>query len=177
MEFDIQKLYKRYLELDISNPFSEDCIHQRLTETYGAEQVALDRFSDLADDPYANFDQAIGAYIFENEDGIQKLIRLNCDEDIDPDAIHAWIMNSTQLGMSNVLTLEIAIFYGMSSSDMVIGNLEFEEYLIALYILGYIQFENDTCIDKICNLYRKGYYLRYFGVQNDNGKHLHTLLL
>ncbi|WP_046226116.1 hypothetical protein [Paenibacillus dauci] len=173
MEIDIQKLYKKYLELNIPNPFSPEQIHQRLTKTYYAQKVDLDRFSDLKEDMYAEFDKATGAYVFEDERGIQKLMQLNNNEDIDSDSVHAWVINSTQLGMSNLLTLEITIFYGINPENMSIGNLEFEEYLIMLYLAGYIQFENDTCINEIRELYKKGYYLRYFGVQNDSEKFLY----
>lgn len=173
MKIDIQKLYEQYLKLNIPNPFSLEQIHQRLTKVYYAQKVELDRFSDLNEDLYANFDKAIGAYIFEDEQGVQKLNRLNRDEEIDKDATHAWVMNSTQLGMSNILTLEITIFYGMNPENMVIGNLEFEEYLIMLYLTGYIQFENDTCISELRDLYKKGYYLRYFGVQDDSEQFLY----
>lgn len=62
MHIDIEKLYQKYLTLDIPNPFTLEQIHDRLTKKYRAEKVDLERFADLRNDPYAGFDQAVAAY-------------------------------------------------------------------------------------------------------------------
>jgi hypothetical protein len=166
MKIDVEKLYKKYLTLNIPNPFTTDQIHRRLTETYFAKKEDLSRFSDLSQDPHAGFDKATGAYVFEDKRGIEKLIRLNRDDEIDKDGQHAYVINSTLIGGSLLLNLELHIFKGIDKEEIVLGNLRFEEYLIALYITGYIQFENDPVIDKVIERYRDGYYLRYFGMQS-----------
>lgn len=174
LQIDIKKLYEKYLALDIPNPFSLDQIHQRLTEEYFAEKVDLDRFSDLSNDPHAGFDRATGAYVFEDKRGIEKLLALNPDEYIDRESQYAYVVGSTVIGMSFLLNLEIDIFYGIDPKETVLGNQKFEEYLIVLYMLGYIQFENDLIIDKVIALYREGYYLRYFGMQDGYKKYLYN---
>ncbi len=170
---DIERIYEKYLTLNIPNTFTDEQIHRRLTETYHAEKVGLERFEDLRQDDHANFENAKGAYVFEDPRGTAKLARLNTEEENPEDSSYAWVMNSTQMGMSNMLTLEITIFYGIDKEEMKLGNLRFEEYLIMLYLTGYIEFENDESIESVRDLYRNGHYLRYFGVQNGSGVYLY----
>lgn len=174
MQIDIVRLYQKYLTLDIPNPFTLDQIHDRLTKKYRAEKVDLERFSYLRNDPYAGFDQAVGAYVFEDEQAILELIKLNKDDDIDYETMEfAWIMGSTLCGMSNVLVFEIDVFYGMEEEEMVLGNLRFKEYLIVLYLTGYIQFDNDPILDDLMARCREGYYLRHFGMQDGFERYLY----
>lgn len=173
MLIDINKLHKKYLTLNIPNPFTPDQVHQRLTETYFAEKVELDRFADLRNDPHAGFDKATAAYVFEDERGIEKLVALTPDEYISREVKYAYVVGSTVMGVSYILCLEIEIFHGIEQEEMELGNQRFEEYLIVLYILGYIRFEDDSLIDKVIARYREGYYLRYFGVQDGYEKYLY----
>ncbi|KAA8752481.1 pyruvate kinase [Paenibacillus sp. UASWS1643] len=173
MQIDIQKLYDKYITLNIPNPFTLEQIHERLTEKFYAEKVDLEEFSDLRNDPHAGFDQAIAAYVFKDERGTKQLISLNKDEDIHEPLEFAWIINSTVRGFSLLLTLEIDVFYGMEESEMTLGNPRFEEYLILLYLTGYIEFENDSFINPLRARYREGYRLRYFGMQNGDENYLY----
>ncbi|WP_145152154.1 pyruvate kinase [Paenibacillus xylanexedens] len=173
MQIDIQKLYDKYITLNIPNPFTLEQIHERLTEKYYAEKVDLEEFSDLRNDPYAGFDQAVAAYVFKDERGTKQLISLNKDEDIHEPLEFAWIIESTVRGFSLVLNLGIDVFYGMEESEMTLGNQRFEEYLILLYLTGYIEFENDYFINPLRARYREGYRLRYFGMQNGDDNYLY----
>ncbi|ETT44739.1 hypothetical protein [Paenibacillus sp. FSL H7-689] len=166
MEIDVQKLYQKYLTLEIANPFTLEQIHDRLTQKYYAKKVDLEVFADLRNDPEAHFDRAIAAYTFPDKRGINELIKLNKDEHIHEPLEFSWVIGSTVSGMSFLLNLEISIFHGIAEEEMFIGNLLFEEYLIALYILGYISFDDDPLIDKVIARYRDGYYLRHFGIQD-----------
>ena len=173
MYIDIRRIYEKYLTLNIPNAFNEEQIHKRLTETYFAEKVSLERFEDLRQDEHANFENAKGAYVFEDPRGTIKLARLNTEEEKPEDSSYAWVMNSTQIGMSNMLTLEITIFYGIAKEEMQLGNLRFEEYLVMLYLTGHIEWENDEQIEHVRDLYRNGHYFRYFGAQNGSGIYLY----
>ncbi|MDR6726155.1 hypothetical protein J2W91_004661 [Paenibacillus amylolyticus] len=174
MNIDIDKLYEKYVSLNIPNPFSLDDIYRRLTKMYYAEEVDLSYYSSLSRDPEANFENATVAYVFHDERGIQKLLKLNNANEIHEGMEFGWVMNSTQIGVSHVLTLEICIFYGIRTEDMYLGNLEFEEYLVALYLTGHIQFDNDTQIDHLVERYRQGYYFRHFGAYNGSGMYLYN---
>ncbi|WP_339196604.1 pyruvate kinase [Paenibacillus sp. FSL P4-0176] len=173
MHIDIQKLYDKYMTLNIPNPFTLEQIHDRLTKKYYAEKVDLEEFSDLRNDPHAGFDQAVAAYVFKDERGTKQLISLNKDEDIHEPLEFAWIIRSTVRGFSLLLTLEIDVFYGMEESEITLGNQCFEEYLILLYLTGYIEFENDSFINPLRVRYREGYRLRYFGMQNGDENYLY----
>ncbi|MDK8193100.1 pyruvate kinase [Paenibacillus sp. UMB7766-LJ446] len=171
---DIQRLYEKYLTLEIPNPFTLEQIHNRLTEAYYAEQVDLNIFSSLRFDPEAGFDQALAAYVFKDERGIQKILKLNNDEEIHEPLEFAWIINSTLQGFSHMLVLEIDVLRGkIEEEEMYLGNLPFEEYLITLYLTGHIQFEDDLFIDKLAARFQEGYRLRYFGMQNGDEKYLY----
>lgn len=175
MEIDIQKLHKKYLTLDIPNPFSLGQIHDRLINKYYAEQVDLSLFSDLSNDPDAEFDQAIAAYVFKDQRGIVELLKLNNEEEIYEPLEFAWIINSTIRGFSHMLCVEIGVLQlEIPKEEMVLGNLLFEEYLVALYLTGHIQFEDDLLIDKVIARYKEGYRLRYFGNQNGDDTYLHN---
>ncbi|MCL6664185.1 pyruvate kinase [Paenibacillus amylolyticus] len=173
MQIDIHKLYEKYLTLNIPNPFSLDDIHRRLTEKYYAEKVDLNFFSALSRDPDADFNNAVTAYVFRDERGIRELVKLNKEEDIDDTMEFGLVINSTQIGVSFVLTLEICIFDGIEADEIHLGNLRFEEYLIALYLTGYIQFDNDSEIDLLVERYRDGYYFRNFGAYNGQEMYLY----
>lgn len=173
MHIDIHRIYEKYLSLNIPNPFHLDDIHRRLTEVYYAEKVDLSNFSYLSRDPEANFENATAAYVFRDQRGIQKLIELNNNEEIHEGMEYGWVINSTLIGLSHVLSLEICLFYGIDTEKMHLGNLEFEEYLIALYLTGYIRFDNDTQIDLLIERYRNGYYFRYFGAHNGEEMYLY----
>lgn len=174
MQIEIDRLYEKYLTLNIPNPFTSDQIHQRLTETYFAEQVDLNRFSDLRNDPHAHFEKATAAYVFEDKRGIEKIISLNPVDCIDKEAQYAYIIGSTVIGSSYLLCLEADVFNGIDTKELALGNQRFEEYLIVLYLLGYIKFKDDPLIDKVTSRYREGYYLRYFGMQNGYNKYLYN---
>lgn len=173
LEIDIQKLYEKYLTLDIPNPFTLEQIHERLTQKYYGEKVDLERFSNLRRDPEAGFDKALAAYVFEDERGIRELVKLNRDEDIHEPLEFAWVINSTLIGISELLSLEIYVFHGMDKEEMVLGNLRFEEFLIVLYLTGYIQFENDSLIDQVIARYKEGYCFRFFGMQDGYENYLY----
>lgn len=166
MEIDIQKLYEKFLTLDFPNPFTLEQIHERLTQKYYGEKVDLESFSNLRRDPEADFDKAVAAYVFKDERGTRELVKLNRDEDIHEPLEFALVINSTLLGNSELLSLETYVFHGMDKAEMVLGNLRFEEFLIVLYLTGYIQFENDPLIDQIIARYKEGYGLRFFGAQD-----------
>ncbi|MDR6726156.1 hypothetical protein J2W91_004662 [Paenibacillus amylolyticus] len=174
MHINIQQLYERYLTLNIPNPFSLDQIHVRLTNHYYADKVNLSLFSNLSGDPYADFDQAIAAYVFNDERGINKLLKLNNAQEIYEPFEFAWIINSTIQGFSHMLSIEISVLQQEITKDqMVLGNLLFEEYLLALYLTGHIYFEDDQLIDKVISRYKEGYRLRYFGNQNGHDTYLY----
>ncbi|WP_172253454.1 pyruvate kinase [Saccharibacillus deserti] len=172
MYIDIRRIYGKYLTLNIPNTFSDEQIHKRLTEVYYAEKVDLERFADLRKDAHANFEHAAGAYVFEDPRGTAKLARLNAEEEPE-DSSYAWVMNSTQIGMSDMLTLEITIFHGIAEEEIRLGNLRFEEYLVMLYLTGHIELENDEQVEQARDLYKNGHYLRYFGAQNGSGVYLY----
>ncbi|WP_251035097.1 pyruvate kinase [Paenibacillus polymyxa] len=161
------------MSLNIPNSFSLDDIHRRLTDVYFAEKVDLSFFSDLISDPHAGFDQAIAAYVFKDKKAIRELTKLNREDEIDESMEYGWIVNSTQIGNSNLLTLEICIFHGIEKEDINIENMRFKEYLIMLYLTGYIHFENDILLPQLINLYRNGHYLRHFGPNNGSGIYLY----
>lgn len=171
---DIQRIYEKYQTLNIPNTFNEEQIHKRLTETYFAEKVSLERFEDLRQDEHANFENAKGAYVFEDPRGVAKLEQLNNAEEVPSESsLYTWVINSTIQGMSNVLVLEITIFHGIAKEEMQLGNLRFEEYLVMLYLTGHIEFSNDEQIEHVRDLYRNGHYFRYFGAQNGSGIYLY----
>ncbi|MEK3703457.1 pyruvate kinase [Paenibacillus sp. FSL R7-0198] len=173
MHINIQQLYERYLTLNIPNPFSLEQIHDHLTNKYHAEKVDLSLFSNLSSDPYADFDQAIAAYVFKDKRGIIELLKLNNEEEIYEPLEFAWIINSTIQGFSHMLCVEISVLQiEIPKEQMVLGNLLFEEYLVALYLTGHIFFENDQLIDKVIARYKEGYRLRYFGNQNGDDTYL-----
>ncbi|GAC44456.1 hypothetical protein PPOP_3862, partial [Paenibacillus popilliae ATCC 14706] len=74
---------------------------------------------------------------------------------------------TTQIG-TKLLSLETKIFMGIDEENAVLGNVKFESYLKALYLVGYIQFENDSLIEKARQRYREGYMLQRFGPQIGN---------
>ncbi|MBO2942456.1 hypothetical protein JJQ72_00440 [Paenibacillus sp. F411] len=84
---------------------------------------------------------------------------------------------STLQGISNLLALELEIFWGMDEEEMFLGNKRFEEYLIMLYLTGHIQFENDSIIDYIRDRYKNGYYLRYFGTNDGAELYLDDIII
>ncbi|UPK46614.1 pyruvate kinase [Paenibacillus pabuli] len=179
MQIDIQRLYDKYLTLNIPNRFTLSEIHQTITEKYHAEKVDLELFSDLRGDPYAYFDTAVVAYTFSDSEAIKKLSELNYTKNL---SVISWILNSrdnkyltggTMRGESCVLDLEIAIFNGMDEEEKQLGNLRFEEFLIILYLTGHIHFNDDPLIEELKSRYREGYYLRYFGHDNGSGKYLY----
>ncbi|WP_340400443.1 pyruvate kinase [Paenibacillus sp. FSL H8-0079] len=173
MTIDIQLLHEKYMSLEIPNPFSMEQIHSRLTQKYYAEKVDLSFFADLSRDPHANFDKATAAYVFEDERGTKELLQLNNVEEQHEGMEIAWIINSTMRGMAHQLILETDVFYGMDNEEMYLGNPRYEEFLVTLYLTGYIQFENDSLIDQLRAQYRDGYRLRYFGMQNGAEKYLY----
>lgn len=59
-----------------------------------------------------------------------------------------------------MLVLEIDVFRRkIEEEEMYLGNLPFEEYLITLYLTGYIQFEDDLFINKLAACFQEGYRL------------------
>ncbi|MFB6367872.1 pyruvate kinase, partial [Paenibacillus elgii] len=174
VKLNITKLYEKYLSLDIPNPFLLNDIDNRLKTAYHAEEADLRYHEGLRSDPHADFETAIKAYSFTDERGIQELLKLNPEEYLEsykPNGFH-YILNSkdgihlcgaTDQGLSFVLTLETGIFFGIEKDKMMLGNEEFEEYLIALYLAGYIQFENDLLLEQAYKRYRAGYTLRWYG--------------
>lgn len=52
---------------------------------------------------------------------------------------------------------------------MTLGNERFEDYLVALYLAGYIQFENDTILEDVYKRYRDSYLLEYYGPSSGRG--------
>lgn len=173
MTIDIQNLHQKYTSLEIPNPFSMDQIHSRLTQKYYGEKVDMSLFSDLSLDPDADFDKATAAYVFRDERGRKELLQLNNIEEQHEDMEIAWIINSTMRGMAHQLILETDVFNGISKEEMYLGNPRYEEFLVTLYLTGYIQFENDNLIEKLRAKYRNGYRLRYFGMQNSNEEYLY----
>lgn len=173
MEIDIQKLYETFLTLDVPNPFTLEQIHERLTQKYYAEKVDLETFAYLRRDPEAGFDEAVAAYVFQDDRGTRELVKLNKEEDINEPLYFAWVIDSTLIGKSNLLVLETDVFHGMDEEEMVLGNLRFEEFLIVLYLTGYIQFENDSLIDQVIARYKEGYCFRFFGMQDGYENYLY----
>ncbi|MBU5353682.1 pyruvate kinase [Paenibacillus silvae] len=179
MQIDINKLYNKYITLDIPNRFTLEQIYQTITEKYFAVKVDMELFSDLRLDPYASFETAVAAYSFPHPEAVKRLSLLNNTEnsyDI------SWIINSednvymsggTIRGVSFILDLEIAIFNGMDEEEKTLGNPRFEEFLIILYLTGYIKFQNDPHIEELVKRYKEGYYLRYFGHDNGSGNYLY----
>ncbi|MBN3526326.1 pyruvate kinase [Paenibacillus apiarius] len=175
MNLDINKLFKKYLTLDIPNPFTLEQINNRFKNCYFAEEVDIHYFSDLEKDPHANFDTVVKAYIFRDERGIKELLKLNPDEYLEcyhPNGINiilnsedkTYLSGATEQGMSFLLGLETSIFCGISQEDMALGNEKFEDYLKALYLAGYIQFEDDPLIERAYQRYRDGYTLKWYGL-------------
>ncbi|WCF06308.1 pyruvate kinase [Paenibacillus thiaminolyticus] len=175
MQLDIKALYEKFLLTNIPNPFTLKDIDNRLKTKYYAEEVDLDKFDGLKKDSHANFDTIVKAYTFKDERGLKELLKLNPDEDLDcyiPNGFH-YLLNSndneflsgaTEKGMSFVLSLESSIFMGIEESDMVLGNERFEDYLKALYLTEYIQFEDDPWIEKAHKRYKEGFTLRWYGL-------------
>lgn len=182
LPFDIQKLYKEYLTLEIPNPFTLQDIHNRLTKKYAAKEVDKNIFSSLKLDPHARFETVVTAYIFREKKAIKELYKLNKEEELFELHDINYIVNSednihrsgaTTHGMSYLLALESEVFWGIDQNEMFIGNERFEEYLILLYLTGYIYFENDPFINQLLERYKEGYYLRYFGVHDGQEKYLY----
>ncbi|GAC44445.1 hypothetical protein [Paenibacillus popilliae] len=191
MQLDINKLYEKYLTLHIPNPFTLDQIGARLIKQYAAKQITKEKFIELYDpsfpeDPYADFHTVVTVYIFRDQEGMKKLLTLDSPDEkisfyknINRPYSHGCnlILNSddqvymsggtTQIG-TNLLSLETSIFRGFNEEDAVLGNVRFESYLKALYLVGYIQFENDSLIEKARQRYREGYMLQRFGTQIGN---------
>ncbi|MFD2115826.1 pyruvate kinase [Paenibacillus yanchengensis] len=182
MHIDIQKLYNQYLTLNIPNRFTLEDIHQRLTTKYLAQQVDIDLFAGLQFDPHAEFETVVTAYIFRDDQAVKELMKLNNVEDMmEPIEIN-YIINSkdniyhsggTHQGASDLLAFESDVFWGMDKEEMYLGNDRFEEFLIVLYLTGYIQFENDPLIEQLITRYKDGYCLRYFGFQDGREKYLY----
>lgn len=174
MQLDIKKLYEKYLSLQIPNPFTLHDIDSRLKTAYFAEEADLRNYEGLRSDPHANFETAVKAYCFPDERGIKKLLKLNPDEYLDdePNGFHfiinskdgTYLCGATEQGMSFVLGLESCIFSGVDQNNMVLGNEKFEDYLKALYLTGYIQFDNDPLLEQAYERYRAGYTLRWYGL-------------
>ena len=172
---DIHKLYEKYLTLNIPNPFTLKDIECLYKQKYFAKEVSIECFAGLRRDPHANFDTVVKAYIFRDERGIKELLKLNPDEYLEcykPNGINS-IINSedniymsggTMQGMSFLLALETSIFCGIEEENMKLGNEEFEDYLKALYLAGYIQFEDDLLIERAYQRYRDGYTLKWYGL-------------
>ncbi|WP_243895780.1 pyruvate kinase [Paenibacillus sp. F411] len=185
MLFDIEKIYQEYLTLNIPHRFTLSNIHKRLTTRYNATQVDVSNFSALRMDPYACYDSAITAYTFRDDNAIKELIQLNRDLELSGGDINliinstdkTYITGSTLQGISNLLALELEIFWGMDEEEMFLGNKRFEEYLIMLYLTGHIQFENDSIIDYIRDRYKNGYYLRYFGTNDGAELYLDDIII
>lgn len=178
MQIDINKIHQKYLTLKIPNRFTLTDIHERLTTKYQAQEVDISNFSGLRLDPHADWESVVTAYVIRDKNAIRELEELNKESELydsdynviinSKDKIH--ITGSTLQGFSIVLMLEMDIFWGMDKEEMYLGNKRFEEYLIILYILGYIQFENDDAINYVRDRYKNGYYLRFFG--NNDGRDL-----
>lgn len=64
---------------------------------------------------------------------------------------------------TKLLAIEMSIFSGINKENMILGKEEFDNYLKALYLAGYIQFKNDFVIEQARKRYRNGYRLRWFG--------------
>ncbi|GAC44433.1 hypothetical protein [Paenibacillus popilliae] len=189
MQLDINKLYETYLDLHIPNPFTLAQIGERLIKQYAATQITKEKFIELYDpsfpkDPYADFHTVATVYIFRDEEGMKKLLTLDSPDEKksfyeDINIYHSCnlILNSedqvyvsggtTQIG-TKLLCLETDIFWGVDEEEAVLGNVRFESYLKALYLVGYIQFENDPLIEKARQRYREGYRLQRFGTQTGN---------
>lgn len=149
-------------------------VHERLTTQYKAKEVDKSNYSDLRRDLHADWGSVVTAYIFRDANAIRELEKLNAESQSSDTPI-ALIVNSTDKihitgatfrGISFLLLLEFSVFVGLDDEDMFLGNERFEEYLLMLYILGYIQFDNDSTIDYIRDLYKNGYYLRYSGIND-----------
>lgn len=83
------------------------------------------------------------------ERGIHELLKLNNEEEIYEPFEFAWNINSTIQGFSHMLSIEISVLMQEITKDqMVLGNLLFERYLLALYLTGHIYFEDDQLIDQ-----------------------------
>ncbi|MFW5433117.1 pyruvate kinase [Paenibacillus apiarius] len=171
---DIHKLYGKYLTLNIPNPFTLEEIDARFRQRYLAEEIDIECFADLKKDRYANFHTARRAYIFRNKQVSDELIKLNPIEDLESlrtaefniilnSEDNIYLSGATEQGRSYLLALETSIFCGIEEEDMRLGNEEFEDYLKALYLTGYIQFENDPLIEKAYQRYRAGYTLKWYG--------------
>ncbi|BFH68369.1 hypothetical protein J27TS7_54070 [Paenibacillus dendritiformis] len=179
MQPDINQLYEKYLTLNIPNPFTLEQINERLMKQYSATPVDVNRFDDLKKDPWADFHTAVAAYQFRNSDGVEKLLILESpDEKIEfykectyGDGCNLILNSEDQIYVSGgtiqvgtkLLLIELDIFGGIDKEDMVPGKEEFNDYLKALYLAGYIHFENDSFIEKARQRYREGYRLRRFG--------------
>lgn len=80
------------------------------------------------------------------DDGLSKLLTILTD--------------STLQGFSHMLVLEVDMLRGKVEEEaMYLGNLPFEEYLITLYLTGFIQFEDDLFINKLAACFQEGYRL------------------
>ncbi|GBF76676.1 hypothetical protein PA598K_05160 [Paenibacillus sp. 598K] len=183
---DLNKLYQKYLENKIPNPFTLQDIQHYLVLKYKAQQVNVGQFSSLQNDPYAKFETAVTAYIFRDEEAVSQLMMLNhADVHLISREINL-ILNSednvfmsgaTPQGMSFLLELELDVFSGFDQEEAYLGNKRFEEFLVVLYLTGHIAFDNDPLIDPLRQKFKDGYLLKYFGVQDGNNKYLVDELL
>ncbi|EJW20339.1 pyruvate kinase [Paenibacillus alvei] len=171
MRPDILTLYEKFLLLSIPNPFTLSDIDTRLKTKYFAEEVDLDQFEGLKKDPYAHYESIVKAYTFRDERGFNQLEKLNPSEYLSSEEINLlinsddniYMSGGTTQGTSFLLALETNIFGGIKKESMVLGNEEFEDYLKALYLTGYIDLEDDFLLQKAHERYRKGNVLKYFG--------------
>lgn len=180
----MNKINQKYLTLNIPRHFTLTDIHKRLTTQYKAKEVNKSNFSGLKLDPHADWESVVTAYIFRDENALSQLEALNTEDELS-DSELAVIINSkdkihitggTLRGISNVLALEMEIFWGIDEEEMILGNKRFEEYLILLYILGYIELQNDNTIDYLRDRYKYGYYLRCFGGNDGRQLFLDTII-
>ncbi|NOJ74127.1 pyruvate kinase [Paenibacillus alvei] len=167
MKLDISLLYEKFLSINISNPFYLSEIDARLKTKYSAEELDVSKFDDLKKDPYANYDTIVKAYTIHDSRVIEKLVSLNPPGSITPEVINFLINSSdgiyysgsTIQGMSNLLGLEASIFGGIKEEDMVLGNGSFEEYLIFLYLLEYIDLGDDILLKETREYYKNEYFI------------------
>ncbi|WP_245583536.1 pyruvate kinase [Paenibacillus assamensis] len=132
-----------------------------------AEEVNVNRFADLAKDPYANFNEAVRAYIFRDKEVIEELVKVNDETStflirnylevnlILESTDHKYVSGLTIQGGSEILGYELYVFRGLPPQQMVLGNEYFEYYLKCLYMTGYITFENDPYYEVACQRVRE----------------------
>lgn len=181
MIIDFQRLHEHYLKLNLPNPFSLQDIHHRLTTTYDAKQVDIHTFSDLQGDPHAKFETVVTAYTIREDHALKKLMVLNKPEDTLSTHELSLILNSedqqylsggTLRGMSYLLALEVDVFWGIEKEARVLENEQYKEFLVVLYLTGYLSFANDPLIGRLRERYREGYYLKHYGVQDGHDNYL-----